>query len=511
MRLAAAMVETGTEDPLRRRPEVFAVLALTCLYFAVIGGHSYSIDGLLIYRQALAIAQNFSLQFANPIYWGHLWTTSISGIGLALFYLPGVAVLTKIGVAAPVPTAAPGDWDLFYRDPVYAIGAAPVQILVTVATAYFVARFVRALGFGSKTALLALISFGVASPAIAYAREDFPQPLLGLCMITGLLAAQRFRDSGRSALLLAAGAMLILAVLTRPVEGSFLLPALLVMTLPNLRPDRWHSGPYRGVAIIIGSYAIAFALTLLVNWLRFGSPFVTGYTNVRWGTPFWVGVPGVLFSPARGILWQFPLLVLAPLGLWRLWRTPFRLVATVMSALTVVMFFHTALFVPWWGGFDWGARLFVPAWPLVAVLAAVGAMSLRSPRRLWLTAFLFVAGVIWAIPGTVTDLIGGYAGMYDGTAQSFLLTGYPPVGAWQFLHHIRASDLTDSNALDILWFRIARQTHNASMIVPVILALSAAAFAWKAVRMEQAAKSSGGGDPGGDFPKMFRGVDALEP
>src|SRR5450759_6035762 len=105
-------VGTKVTDRLRTRPESFAVLALTSLYFAVFGGHNYSIDGLLIYRQALSIVQNFSLRFAVPVHWGnYLAPTSISGIGLPLFYLPGVTLLTKAGVHAPVPASNAYDWD----------------------------------------------------------------------------------------------------------------------------------------------------------------------------------------------------------------------------------------------------------------------------------------------------------------------------------------------------------------------------------------------------------------
>jgi hypothetical protein len=481
-RPAAAVAETGAKDSLGRRPEILAALALTALYLAVMGGHSYSIDGLLMYRQALAIVQNFSLHFPGPIFWGHEWPTSISGIGLPLVYLPTLFVLTKAGMSPPVPTPHAYDWDLFYRDFVYAIGAAPIHILVTVATAYLVARFIRSLGYGPKTALLGLAGFGIASPAIVYARGDFPQPVVGLWLIAGLYAAHRYRVSGRYAALFGAGGCLILAVLARPVEGSFLLPALLLMVLPELNPDRWSAATYKGIAIVMGSYVIAFAITLAINWGRFGSPFETGYPQISWTTPLSDGIPGVLFSPARGILWQFPLIVLGPLGLWQLRMTPFKRVAVVMSGLIVVFFFHTALWIPWWGAWSWGSRLFVPAWPLVATLAAIGAVSLRPPLRIWLTASLFIAGVVWAIPGTVTDLLGGYAGAYNGTAQSFLLSGYPPIGAWRYLHHLRPYDLTDSSALDIFWFRIARHTGNASLLVPLILMLAAAAFAWMAIR-----------------------------
>ena len=473
-----------------RKSLVFALLALTCTYLAVMSGHNYSIDGLLIYRQALSIVQNFSLHFAVPVFWVHTQPTSISGIGLALLYVPSAFVLTKLGVTPPTPAPTMGDWDLFYRDPVYIIGGAPVHIVIAVATGYLVYRFARSLGFNTTTSLLALASYGVASPVLVYSRGDFPQPALGLWLMVGMLSAHLYRETRRPAAILAAGTALILAVLTRPVEGSFLFPVLLFMVVPDLIPLRWRGETVKDVGVLVAFYAASVALTLVINFGRFGSFTEVGYPVVNWGTPLWIGVPGDLIGPSRGILWQFPLIVLAPLGVRRLWSTRFRNAAVAMSALVVVLFVNAALWYWWWGAQSWGDRLFVPAWPLVAILAAAGATSLRSPLRLWLTPVLFAGGVVWAIPATVTDLLGGYGGYYDGSSLSFLLSGYPPIGAWRFLHHVRAAGLTDSSAVDIIWFKIARTTHNVSLLAPLLLITAAAALTWKALRLAQALPES---------------------
>lgn len=462
---------------------VLAILALTCAYLAVMSGHNYSIDGLLIYRQALSIVQNFSLRFAVPVFWVYSQKTSISGIGLALIYALPVLVATRLGLVPPTPTPTMGDWDLFYRDPVYIFAGAPVHILIAVATGYLVLRLTRVLEFSPKTSLLALASYGIASPVMVYEKGDFPQPALGLFLIAGVFSAQIYRTSRGRAALLGAGISLVLAVLTRPVEGSFLFLALLLMVVPEINPLGWRGEAYKGITAIVGAYVLAFALTLFIDFGRFGSFTTTGYTNFNWGTPVWIGIPGDLIGPSRGILWQFPLIVLAPVGAYRLWTGSYRRVGVTMVALIVMLFLNTALWISWWGAESWGARLFVPAWPLVAVLAAIGAMSLKSPLRLWLTAVLFAGGVIWAIPGTVTDLLGGYGGTYDGGAKSFLLSGYPPYGAWQFLHHVRAADLVDSNAVDIIWFKLAHVTHNASLLVPLILGIAAVALALKALQL----------------------------
>ena len=410
---------------LANKPEVVASVALGCVYLAFSGGHAYSIDGVLIYRQAVSIVHEHSLRFGTPIWWGETYVTSRYGIGLSLLYLPGVALLWWLGPLIPTPTAgASYDWNLFYRDPVYVLGATPVQILVTVATAYLVARLIRELGFGSTTALVGLVGYGIASPAMVYARGDFAQPLLALCMTAALLAAVRFRKTAGRGALATVASFVCLAVLTRPVEGSFLLPAVLIVMVPNLPLSGWEASTYRVVALVIGSFVAAVGLTLLVNWGRFGSPTETGYpSTVGWGTPLWVGLPGVLVSPARGIVWQFPLVLLAPLGLRRLWFTEHRVVAGVLGGLACLLLLNTASWMPWWGAWSWGSRLFVPALPLVAVLSAIGATSLAAPRRTRIVAVLMLGGVAWALAGSLTNLLGGYAARYDGSAQSFALSG----------------------------------------------------------------------------------------
>jgi hypothetical protein len=84
--------EAAGERPWRGRSEFLLAAALGCLYLAVMSGHSHSIDGLTIYREARALAYDHSLQFAPPLRWGAAITASKYGIGLTLLYLPGLLV-----------------------------------------------------------------------------------------------------------------------------------------------------------------------------------------------------------------------------------------------------------------------------------------------------------------------------------------------------------------------------------------------------------------------------------
>jgi hypothetical protein len=214
-------------------------------------------------------------------------------------------------------------------------------------------------------------------------------------------------------------------------------------------------------------------VTLLVNIGRFGGPLNFG-SIVSYTTPLPVGLAGALVSPGRGMLWAFPAILLTPFGFRRLWRSQHRLAALVLSGLSLALLLNVSLWTWWWGGWNWGLRLFLPALPLLAVLAAAGVAELRGAAKTWVPAVLLAGGLLWAIPSIATDLLGGYAGIYNGTAENFRLGAYPPIGAWQFLHHWRALFLTDSASGDLIWLRLARKSHNLSLIPPVLLGLLAA-------------------------------------
>jgi hypothetical protein len=469
------------------RAELLATLALGCCYLAVMGGHLYSIDGLLMYRQTVAIVFDHSLLFAHPITWGAPFATSKYGLGLSLLYLPGV-FLAGLFASPPVGQGA-YDWRLFYSDPVYALGAAPVHALVAAATAYLVARLAARLGLGPWTRLLALVAFGLGSPALVYAKGDFSQPLLGLCLAGGLNAALAYRERRGMGALAAATGWLVFGVLTRPVEGSLLLPAALFLWAWDLDSRRLRGGWAVPGATLLGGYLLALVVSGWAYWVRFGNPLPVGYDPGGWTAPFWISLPGLLLSPARGIILAFPLVLLAPLGLRRVWRAGYRSEVAALAFLILALFLNNVFWSAWWGSWSWGPRLLVPALPLLAVLGAAGAEGLRAELRRWLPAALVLAGFLWAVPGVLTDLLAGYAGTYDGPGRSFLPIAYPPLGAWAFLHHLRATGLTDNTGIDIIWLRLARTTGDLSLAVPVLLGAAAAYLGWRAFQLTRAPRT----------------------
>jgi hypothetical protein len=280
--------------------------------------------------------------------------------------------------------------------------------------------------------------------------------------------------------------------LLRPLEGLLVLPAVVLAGLPNTR-DRtilarlvWASAP-----VFVGCVA-GYGLTALVDALRYGDPLVTGYPPVwtQLTTPLLVGLAGGLVSPARGIIWAMPAVVLVPLGLRRLWHTEYRALSIGLIGACCALLLITAAWFAWWGGVNWGLRLFVPALPVLAVLAAIGVGDAPSTGLKRVVAALFVAGVVWAAPGVVTDILSGYAGLADGTEGSFRLEAYPPIGAWRYLKYPLPTQRVDTASIDIVWVRLVPDTDGRSLIPFGVLLIAGTVLGLRAWNLTRAAETS---------------------
>ncbi|HKP51808.1 MAG TPA: hypothetical protein VJ183_04060 [Chloroflexia bacterium] len=457
--------------------ELLAALALAALYLAVMSGHLHSIDGLITYRQAESLAFEGSLKWSQPLWLEAPWTTSKYGIGLSLLYVPGLLIWSWLHPYAPMSGAQPFDKALYYDDPYYALAAAPVHIVITVAAAYLVALVCRELGLGKGGALWGLALYGLGSPAIIYSRGDWGQQLEGLCWIAAIYGMLRFRRTANLGPLIFCSIAVCYSLLTRPLEGVLLSATIFALVVPGMHFWRWPVRAWRALAIVGAGFAAGVAITLLVNLLRYGSPLDFGYVGEGWTTPLGVGLTGALVSPARGLLWQFPAVLLAPLGMLWLWRRGRRTLSLALAGLACAQLVNVAAWMWWWGGWNFGLRLFIPALPILAVLAASGIKALPAGARNWIPGLLLMAGLAWAVPCVLTDLAGGYGETYNGTVESFRWDAYPPVGAWTFLHHLYATSSLDTNSIDIVWFRLAREAGNLSLLPMLALLAIAAALA----------------------------------
>ena len=395
------------------------------------------------------------------------------GIGLSLLYVPGIFVSAALRSWVPVSVVPPADLYSFYlrelyQDPLYTVGASWVHVLVVATAAYLVARLITELGSSPRAALWGMAFYGLGSSALVYSRGDFAQPLEGLCWTAAMLAAVRFRATGKQVALRVCAATVAYAILTRPFEGMLLAPVTAALLLPVGWPSRWSADTLKPLLTLSGGVLAAVAVTLFVNQVRFSDALRFGYdADNTWVTPSLERWAGSLVSPGRGILWEFPAVVLVPLGVVALVRASRTREVIAVLALSGALLTNTVAWYMWWGGWCWGLRLFGPAIPLLAVVAGAGIDRLRGNVRRWLPTVLLVLGFFWALPGVVTDILGGFGNLGDGNV--WRLAAYPPYGAWQFLDRIFAESFQDAGAVDIVWFRLVHLTGGWSLCVPLVL------------------------------------------
>lgn len=490
------------------RSEALAAIALGLLYLSVMSGHLSSMDGLYMERQTDALVFDQSIKFRTP-----LWTwrreptwNSIYGIGLSLVYIPGMLVAAPLRAQVPVSIEPPRNRDAFYmrelyEDPLYAVGGSWIHAVIAALTAWLVARLTGALGFARRASLWAMAFYGIGSPALVYARGDFAQPLEGLCWITAIFAALQHRRGGSPGALVICAAAVVFAILTRPVEGLLLCPAAALLAAGCFDPRQWDRRAIASVLAVAASAVAGVAATLFVNWARFGNPLDFGYPEGNfWVFPDLARWAAVTVSPGRGILWEFPAIVLAPLGVLALAAAGRRLEAIVLAAICAALFTNVAAWAAWWGGWCWGLRLFHPAIPLLAVLAGAATQRLRGRTNDWVPPLLLAGGLLWAIPGVVTDILGGFASGMDNSGFTWKLASYPPYGAWRFLRHAFPVSPVDANTVDILWLRLAPSTGYWSLAVPAVLLTIAAALVIRIRRRASAEASEELRPPDGTSP-----------
>ena len=450
--------------------------ALAALYLAVMSGHLSSMDGLYMARQARAFVVEHSVRFQTPVWtWRPepTWNSNY-GIGLSLLYAPGMLAAAAFGLKAPIAMETPPDVfavyvEELYKDPLYIAGASWVHALIVGVSALLVARLVIALGGSRAASLWGMAFYGLGSSALVYSRGDFAQALEGLCWAAAILAAVHVRRSGNRWSLPACGAAVLYAILTRPVEGALLVPAVAGIVLPAGTPVTWRPSALKPAVLVCLAALGGVVITLVVNWVRFGDALRFGYdADNGWVIPDLHRWAGALVSPGRGILWEFPAILLLPFGALALVQAGRLREVVAMLVLCAALFVNTIAWYMWFGGWCWGLRLFTPATPLLASVAGLGVDRLKGALRRWLPVLCLLAGFVWALPGTITDVMGGY-GNATGEGKDWLLTAYPPIGAWQFVDRWFATGLDDAHAVDILWFRLARATGYWSVAVPLVL------------------------------------------
>lgn len=298
------------------------------------------------------------------------------------------------------------------------------------------------LGCRPRQSALIGLSYGLATPAFAYATLAYGHQLAGFCLLSSFLLLSKSSSRPKQATIVAgflASYASVVEIQVGPVSailGIFLLTRVISRQLPIASIFFFALGALLPASILLG-----------YNWLAFGSPWRMGYffeqldqfqkvhsssnpLGIR--QPDWSKLGMLLWGERRGLVRFAPILLLTVPGLVvlvirRRWSV------AIVSSLTMAAVVLVNLSYPeWTGGWSTGPRLLVPMLPF----AMLPISALLGERKVWITlpaVSLTIAGAVVilgfvAIGGRVPD--GVERPWVDGVWP--LLRGDRPLPPWVF-------------------------------------------------------------------------------
>jgi hypothetical protein len=226
---------------------------------------------------------------------------------------------------------------------------------------------------------------------------------------TWMISSQALWQHGTGELLVALALLLTLGRASLLRTG--LLGFVCVLIAANRPPDALIAGAFllyavwgankREILWLLAGAALPLVALFYYN-LHFIGNLVGGYALAHGqGKHFfrldWLGVPGLLVSPARGLLVFSPFLIFLPVGLVRRLRTPSSSRLTVVLGVAVVAQLLVYSQTDWRAGASWGPRWLADLLPIMVWMLAPAPLALRPRVRGLLVAMMVGAVGVQAI------------------------------------------------------------------------------------------------------------------
>jgi len=372
--------------PGMNRPEQQLVLLVVLCLFAVnlffFSGRFHSIDEMALLSTTESIVK-WQHADINALAWGQWLLRGPDSQGL--FNAAGDLYAKKAPLVA------------WLAVPPYAlaglVGFGQVQAsmllnaLVVALTGGVVFRFARRLGYSAGVAVWAALLFGLGTSALVYAKYLFTEPVAGLGFVLAAEAVWRAHyDPTTDWRVMASGGIGFgAAVLTNPVNLLFT-PILFAALLVPSAVSGLRSLVNKALNLL---WPLTASLVIMTIWnaARFGNPLTSGYhlgAGEGFTSPLRISLPGMLASPARGLVWFVPAACLALAGLISFFKRHTRLAALSLALIAGHVLVFSAWWM-WWSGWGWGPRFLMPITPFIALMAlpALEQANLKSqpPKR----------------------------------------------------------------------------------------------------------------------------------
>lgn len=357
------------------------VLLVSYAYFYEAGGWNqnsrFDLLRAIVQRHTLRIDAFQENTGDKAVHKGHYYSDKAPGLALAA--LPVVAVATLGLKSAGIdPESERGITALTY------VATVAVDAVPTAAVAVCLSLIALALFGNQPGATFAAVSFGLATPAWAYATLFLGHALSAACLLLAFGAAVALPAlNGRR---VRAGCALLVGLAAgwgTITEYTVAIPAALiaVLVLTNEQAARRNDRLAVLGALCVGALLCAGVLAAL-NAREFGSWFSLGYASEAGFGALKTGLFGItypkpqiivqlLVGAYRGLLPLAPVLAFAPIGFWIWFRTSAdRKPLVVAAAIPVYYLLLNASYFYWEGGWSYGPRQMAPALPFLALALA---------------------------------------------------------------------------------------------------------------------------------------------
>jgi hypothetical protein len=377
-------------------------LTIFALCLAVLASHFHTIDEGSMFVTAVNIVNHGELH-TNQLGWAQWANRPGEEQGLVSESGDVYSKKSPIVIALLVPLVALGRW----------FGAIRMALLfgplVTALTGTLLYRMAIKLGYSSAVSAVMTFTFGLGTMALPYSKLAMGE----LAASFGLLLALSTFVPAASA---APGDQKRLKSLLRIEIPSFLCGIGLALAI-GANVAYVSLIPIFAFAIFVQqrsptaivSFGLPIALIGLTlagyNYLRFGNVLQTGYHlapgQEGFTTPLWWGVLGLTVSPARGLLWYNPPVLVALLG-WPRFHRAHRSLSWIIIAVVALHLLIFGTWWQWWGGYGWGPRFLLPIVPCL-MLASLPLLKSQGRLLRLIAIGLILASVVVQIGGTVID------------------------------------------------------------------------------------------------------------
>ena len=396
--------------PLRLAAAIFVIVL--CVYVTTTGGSyatdlaSYEVTKNLVQHGSFAMSHNVLDTEAERGVDGRYYAPV--GIGHPVFGVPFYLMSKLVQSALPIQVGKPESID----KAAVVVGSTLAAALCAPVVFLFAWRLTR----GIPGALFATFGLAFGTVLWPYSKFGFNAPLATACLLWSTYWTWRGVREGQRHLVVLGGTMLGCALLTR---HEMVIGAVPLLAWIAFESGGSASNVFRRLAPFGVPVTIAVTIWMSYNLARFGNPLDTGLLrdpNVRFDTPFLVGMQGLLASPGRSLFLYSPLTLVGAAGLFVLARRD-RASAWLFGGMGIVFVLLISRMHQWDGGESYGPRYLVPAIPFLMIpLAAYFPLKPHQSLRIFLP-MVFALSVALQLPGVLVDyskIQNDYARRTDG-------------------------------------------------------------------------------------------------